>query len=111
MYPEVYPYQTVKELLELVRDEPFQVDTKLEELLPRFKWYADDNFGCQIEFHTLCTIEGHTSIQLTLRHFLGKLEAETTFSLVHTEGLANLLKETVKAVVAWLPLPYPGCKQ
>ena len=105
--PEVYPYPMAKELLESVCDEPFLVDTKLEELLPRFKWYADDNFGCQIEFHTLCTIEGHTSIQLTLRHFLGKLEAETTFSLVHTKGLANLLK----AVAAWLPLPYPVCKQ
>ena len=98
MNPEVYPYPTAEEHLESVCDEPFLVDTKLEELLPRFKGYADDNFGCQIEFHTLCTIEGHTSIQLKLRHFLGKLEAETTFSLVHTKGLANLLKETVKMV-------------
>ena len=109
--PEVYPYLTVKELLESVCGEPFLIDTKLEELLPMFKQYTDDNFGCQIEFHTLCTIEGHTSIQLTLRNFLGRLEAETTFSLVHTKGLLNLLKETVKAVAAWLPLPYPVCKQ
>ena len=109
--PEVYPCPTVKELLESVCDKPFLADTKLEELLPRFKWYADDNFGCQIEFHTLCTIEGHTSIQLTLRHFSGRLEAETTFSLVHTKGLVNLLKETVKAVATRLPLPYPVCKQ
>ena len=109
--PEVYPYLTVKELLESVCGEPFLIDTKLKELLPMFKQYTDDNFGCQIEFHTLCTIEGHTSIQLTLRNFLGRLEAETTFSLVHTKGLLNLLKETVKAVAAWLPLPYPMCKQ
>ena len=109
--PEVYPYPTVEELLESVCDEPFLVYTKLEEILLGFKWYADDNFGCQIEFNTLCTIEGHTSIQLTLRHFLGKLEAETTFSLVHIKGLANLLEETVKVVAAWLPLPYPVCKQ
>ena len=77
--PEVYLCPTVKELLESVYDEPFLFDTKLEELFPRFKWYADDNFRCQIEFHTLCTIEGHTSIQLTLRHFSGRLEAVTTF--------------------------------
>ena len=109
--PEVYPYPTVKELLESVCDGPFPVDTKLEELLPRFKWYADDNFGCHIEFHTLCTIEGHTSIQLTLKHFLGGLEAETTFSLVHIRGLVNLLKGTVKVVAAQLSLPYPVCKQ
>ena len=74
-------------------------------------WYADDNSGYQIEFHTLCNTEGHTSIQLTLRHFLGRLEAETTFSIVHTKGLVNLLKETVKAVAASLPLLYPVCKQ
>ena len=94
--PEVYPYPAVKELLKSVCDELFLVDTKLEELLPRFKQYADDNFGCQIEFHTLCTIEGHTSIQLTLRHFSERLEAETTFSLVHTRGLVNLLKRLSK---------------
>ena len=98
--PEVYPCPVMKELLESVYDKPFLFDTKLEELLPRFKQYADDNFRYQIEFHTLCTIEGHTSLQLTLRHFLGRVEAETTFSLVHTEGLVNLLKETVKAVAA-----------
>ena len=60
--PEVYLCPTAKELLESVYDEPFLVNTNLEELLPRFKWYADDKFGCQIEFHTLCTIEGHTSV-------------------------------------------------
>ena len=79
MNPEVYPCPTTKELLESVCDEPFPVDTKLEELLPRFKWYADDNFGCQIEFHTLCTIEVHTSIQLTLRHFFGKIGSGNYF--------------------------------
>ena len=94
--PEVYPYPMAKELLESVCDEPFLVDTKLEELLPRLKQYADDNFGCQIEFHTSCTIEGHTSIQLTFRHFLGKLQAETTFSLVYTKGLANCRKRLLK---------------
>ena len=98
-------------LLESVCDEPFLFDTKLEELLPRFKRYADDSFGCQIEFHTICTIEGHTSLQLTLRNFSGRVKAETTFSIVHTEGLVNLLKESVKVVAAWLPLPYPVCKQ
>ena len=111
MNPEVYPCPTVKELLESFCDEPFLFDTKLEELLPRFKWYADDNFGCQIEFHTLCTIKGHTSLQLTIRHFLGRVEAEITFSIVRTEGLVNLLKETIKVVAAQLPLPYPVCKQ
>ena len=111
MNPEVYPCPMAKKLLESVGDEPFLLDTKLKELLPRFKQYANDNFGCQMEFHTLCTIEGHTSIQLTLIHFVGNLESETSFSIVHTKGLVSLLKETVKAVAAWLPLPYPVCKQ
>ena len=37
MNPEVYPCPTAKNVLESVCDEPFLIDTKLEELLPRFK--------------------------------------------------------------------------
>ena len=50
-------------------------------------------------------------MHITLKHFSGSVEAETTFSLVHTSELDNLLKETVKAAAALLPLPYPVCKQ
>ena len=109
--PAVLPYPTAEELLKLVCDEPFLIDTKVKELLPKCKQYAEDNFGCQIKFHTLSTIEGHTSMQLVLKHFSRTVEAETTFSLMHTRELDNLLKETVKAVAALLPLPYPVCKQ
>ena len=63
--PKMYPCPMVKELLESVCDELFLVDTKLEELLPRFKRYADDNFGCDIGFHTLCTIEGHRGSEVS----------------------------------------------
>ena len=35
--PEVHPCPTMKKLLESVCDEPFLIDTELEELLPRFK--------------------------------------------------------------------------
>ena len=90
--PAVYPYPTAEELLKLVCDEPFLIDTKVEELC---KWYAEDNFGCQIKFNTLSTIEGHTSMHITLKHFSRSVEAETTFSLVHTRELDILLKETV----------------
>ena len=68
--PAVHPYPTAEELLKLVCDEPFLIDTKVEELLPKCKQYAEDNFDCQIKFHTLSTIEGHTSMHMTLKHFL-----------------------------------------
>ena len=109
--PAVHPYPTAEELLKLVCEEPFLTDTKVEELLPKCKQYAKDNFGCQIKLHTLSTTEGHNSMQLVLKHFSRSVEAETTFSLVHTRELDNLLKETVKAVAALLPLSCPVCKQ
>ena len=109
--PAVHPYPIAEELLKLVCDEPFLIDTKVEELLSKCKWYAEDNFGCQIKFHTLSTIEEHTSMQLVLKHLSRSVEAKTTFSLVHTRELDNFLKETVKVVAALLPLPYPVCKQ
>ena len=54
-------------------------------------------------------IEGHTSLQLTLRHFAGLVEAETIFSIVSEEGLVALLKGSVKSLAAHLPLPYAVC--
>ena len=91
--------------MRLVSDEPFKLDRQLEQLLLRFKRYTEDNFGCLIEFHTLCTIEGHTSFQLTLRHFAALVEAETTFSIV-CEELVALLKETKDTSSAFAP-PLP----
>ena len=57
---EIHP--TAEELIRLVSNEPSKLDKLLEQLLPHFRHYAEDNFGCLIEFHTLYMIEGHTSL-------------------------------------------------
>ena len=106
---EIYP--TAEELIRLVSDKPSKLDKQLEQLLPCFRHYVEDNFGCLIEFQTLYTIECHISLQLTLRHFAGLVEAETTFSIMSEEGLVALLKESVKTLAAHLPLPYAVCGQ
>ena len=63
---------TAEELLELVNDQPFLIDVSLEHSLPRLRRYAEDNFGCAIELNTLCTIEGHASVEVRLKHFAVK---------------------------------------
>ena len=39
-------------------------------MLPMIKRYAEDNFGCNIDINTLCTIEGHTSVEVKIKHFM-----------------------------------------
>ena len=107
MNPEVYPYPTAEELLESVCDEPFLVDTKLEELLPRFMWYTDDNFGCQIEIHTLCTIEGHTSILLTF----GKIGSRDYFFSSAYKRVCQLVERDCQSGGSMVAPPYPVCGQ
>ena len=55
----------------------------------------------------MCTIEGHTSIEVTVKQSAGE---EKDFSLVvsilKSDGLIPLLKTIVKTLVGFLPLPY-----
>ena len=51
---------TADELLALVCEQPFLIDVILEQTLPQIKRYAEDNFGCNIDIHTHCTIEGQS---------------------------------------------------
>ena len=52
---------TTDELLAAVCEYPFLIDVIIEQK------YAEDNFGCEIKIDTLCTIEGHTSVKVTLK--------------------------------------------
>ena len=102
---------TAEELLESVTDKPFLIDVSLEHSLPRLRRYAKDNFGCVIELNTLCTIEGHTSVEVKLKHFAVKMDASITLSVLTEDGLVSLLKDIIKTLVALLPLPYAICSQ
>ena len=101
---------TAEELLELVNDQPFLIDVSLEHFLPRLRRYTEDNFGCAIELNTLCTIEGHTSVEVRLKHFAVKMDASVTLSPLTEDGLVSLLKD-IKTLAALLPLPYTVCSR
>ena len=70
---------TAEELLELINDHPFLIDVSLEHSQPQLRRYAEDNFGCAIELNTLCTIEGHTSVEVRLKHFAVKTDASVPY--------------------------------
>ena len=100
---------TVEELLELVDDQPFLIDVSLEHSLPQLRRYAEDNFGCAIELNTLCTIEGHASVEVRLKHFALKMDESVTLSVLTEDGLVSWLKDIIKTLTALLPLPYTVC--
>ena len=102
---------TTEELLELVTNQHFLIDVSLEHSLPRLRRYAEDNFGCVIELNTLCTIEGHTSVEVRLKHFAVKMDESITLSVLTEDGLVSLLKDIIKTLAALLPLPCAICSQ
>ena len=100
---------TAEELLELVIEQPILINVSLEHSLLRLRRYAEDNFGCAIELNALCTIEGHTSVEVRLKHFTVKADASVTLSMLTEGGLVSLLKGIIKTLAALLPLPYTVC--
>ena len=100
---------TADELLALVCEQPFLIDVILEQTLPQIKRYAEDNFGCNVDIHTLCTIEGHTSVKMKLKHFAREEDASLMLLILKEDGLVSLMKDTVKTLTALLPLPCSVC--
>ena len=100
---------TADERLALVSEQPFLIDVILEQTPPQIKRYAEDNFGCNIDIHTLCTIEGHTSVEVKLKHFAREEDASLTLLILKEDGFVSLMKDTVKTLAALLPLPYSVC--
>ena len=100
---------TADELLALVCEQPVLIDVTLEQTLPLIKRYAEDNFGCNIDIHTLCTIEGHTSVEVKIKHFAREEDASLVLSILKKDRLVSLMKNTVRTLAALLPLPYSVC--
>ena len=98
---------TAKELLELVNKQPFLINMSLKHSLQQLHRYVEDNFGCTLEVNALCTIEGHTSVDVRLKHFAVKTDASVILSML-TEDV-SLLKGFTKTLAALLPLPYTVC--
>ena len=97
------------ELLAAVCEYPFLIDVIIEQTLPKLQKYAEDNFGCELKIDTLCTIEGHTSVEVTIRHSAGKEDVSLVISILKEDGLIPLLKTIVKTLAGFLPLPYSIC--
>ena len=101
---------TADELLALVCERPFLIDVTLKQTLPKIKRYAEDNFGCNIDINTLCTIEGHTLVEVKIKHSARDEDASLVLLILKDDELVSLMKSTVRILAALLPLPYYICK-
>ena len=102
---------TADELLAAVCDYPFLIDVIVQQTLPKLQKYTEDNFDCELKVDTLCKIEGHMSIEVTLKHSTGKEDVSLLISILKADGLIPLLKTIVKTLAGFLPLPYSICNQ
>ena len=105
---DIYP--TIDELLALVCEQPFLINLTLKQILPQIKKYTEDNFGCNLDISTLCTIEGHTSVEVKIKHFVRNDNASLVLSILKDDDLVSLMQSTVRILAALLPLPYSICK-
>ena len=105
---DIYP--TADELLALVCEQSFLINVTLKQTLPKIKRYAGDNFGCNIDINALRTIEGHTSVEVKIKHFMRDDDASVVLSIFKNDELVSLMKSTVRILAALLPLPYSVCK-
>ena len=105
---DIYP--SANELLALVCEQPFLIDLTIQRLLPQFKRYAEDDFGCNLDINTLCTVEGHTSVEVKIKHFVRDDNASLVLLILKDDELVSLMKSTVRILAALLPLPYSICK-
>ena len=103
-------YPSADELLALVCEQPFLIDLTVQQILPQIKKYAKGYFDCTLDLNTLCTIEGHTSIEVKIKHFMGDDIASLALSILKDDKLVTLMQSTVRILAALLPLPYSICK-
>ena len=107
---------SVDEHLALVCEQPFLITVTLERTLLQIQRYAKDNFGCNIYIKTLCTIEGHTKVEVKIKHFARDEDARDedaslALSILKDDELVSLMKNTVRTLAALLPLPYSVCNR
>ena len=105
-------YPSVDELLAAICDYPFLTNIIIEQTLPQLRKFAEVNYGCELSLSTFCTIEGHASIEVHLKHGSGvKKDVSLVVSILKTNGLIPLLRRIVRTLAGFLPLSYPICDQ
>ena len=105
-------YPTVDELLAAICDYPFLINIIVEQTLPKLRKYTEENYECELKIDTLCTIEGHASIEVTVKQSAGEeKDVSLAVSILKSDGLIPLLKTIVKTLAGFLPLPYSICNR
>ena len=102
---------TVEELCASVCNSPDQIDCTLEQLLPQFRRYAENNFGCDVELSTFFTIEGHTSVEVKIKHFSQTESTGLAASVLQKDNIVPVVKHWIQTLAALLPLPYSICNR
>ena len=111
----IYPFLQAEELLNFFPKDPYEVDAAVAKILPQITTFTQHNFGCSVFISVLCTIDGHASLGLTLRHHSASTVVLGNFSVVpeNIPKLPSILKQAVIFLSDYLPLPYnfcPNCK-
>ena len=111
----IYPFLQTEELLNLFPKDPYEVNEAVAKILPQITQFTQHNFGCLVFISVLCTIDGHASLEPTLRHHSASPDISCNFSLVpkNIPQLPLMLKQAVIRLSDYLPLPYnfcPNCK-
>ena len=103
-------YPMVDELLAAVCDYPLLINLIIEKTLPKLQKYTEENYECELKIDTLCTIEGHASVEVNLKQSAGaKKDVSLVVSILKSDGLIPLLKTIVKTLAGFLPLSYSVC--
>ena len=101
---------TADELLVAVCDYPFLISIIVEQTLPKLWKYTEENYGCELKIDTLCTIKGHTSVEVTLKQSTGEeKDVSLVISILKADGIIPLLKTIMKTLTGFLQLPYSIC--
>ena len=105
-------YPTADELLAAICNYPFLINIIVEQTLPKLWKYTEENYECELKIDTLCTIEGHTSVEVTLKQSAGEEKnVSLVVSILKLDRLIPLLKTIMKTLAGFLPLPYSVCNR
>ena len=103
-------YPMADELLAAVCDYPFLINLIIEQTSPKLRKYTEENYECELKIDTLCTIEGHASIEVNLKQSAGaEKDVSLVVSILKSDGLIPLLKTIVRTLAGFLPLSYSVC--
>ena len=111
----IYPFLQAEELLNLFPKDPYEIDKAVAKILPQITQFTQHNFGCLVFISVLCMIDGHASLEPTMRHISASPDVSCNFSVVpkNIPQLPLMLKQAVILLSDYLPLPYnfcPNCK-